>query len=74
MSRAVDRSNGKTRKVLQIDVKKAHLNSDWKDDLFIELLVEVGAAQDNVVKARVIFWTVEFHRPAMAMFLGHLRM
>ena len=37
MSHAADRSNGKTRKMLLIDVKKAHLNSECTEDVFIEL-------------------------------------
>ena len=44
MSHAADVSGGRTRKMLLIDVKKAHLNSDCKEDVYIELPEEVGAA------------------------------
>ena len=52
MSHAADRSDGKTRKMLLIDVKKAHLNSECTEDVCIELLEEVGGAQDKVGKLR----------------------
>ena len=63
MSHAADRSNGKTRKMLLIDVKKAHLNSECTEDVFIELPEEVGAAQGKVGKLRR--WLYGF-RPAAA--------
>ena len=37
MSHAVDRSNDKAHKMLLVDVKKAHLNSECTEDVFIEL-------------------------------------
>ena len=43
--------------------KNAHLNSECTEDVFIELLEEVGAAQDNVGKLRR--WLYGF-RPAAA--------
>ena len=43
MSHASDKANGKTRKMMLIDVKKAHLNSECKEDVFIELPDEAGA-------------------------------
>ena len=52
MSHAVDRSNGKSRKMLLIDVKEAHQNSDCTEDVFVELPGEVGAAQDKVGNLR----------------------
>ena len=63
MSHAEDRSNGKARKMLLIDVKKAHLNSECTEDVFIELPEEVGAAQDEVAKLRRWFYGF---RPAAA--------
>ena len=68
MSHAVDRSNGKARKMLLIDVKKAHLNSECTEDVFIELPEEVGAAQDKVGKLRR--WLYGF-RPAAAAWEAH---
>ena len=53
-SHAADRSKGKTRKMLLIDVKKAHLNSECTEDVFIELPEEVVAAQDRVGKLRLL--------------------
>ena len=64
MSHAADRSNGKTRKMLLIDVKKAHLNSECTEDVFIEL----GAAQGKVGKLRR--WLYGF-RPAAAAWEAH---
>ena len=52
VSYAADRSDSTTRKMLLIDVKKAHLNSQCTEDVFIELPEEVGAAQDKVGKLR----------------------
>ena len=37
-------SDDKTRTMLLIDVNKAHLNSECTEDVFIELLVDMGAA------------------------------
>ena len=68
MSHAADRSNGKTRKMLLIDVKKAHLKSECTEDVFIELPEEVGAAQDKVGKLRR--WLHGF-RPAAAAWEAH---
>ena len=68
MSHAADRSNGKTRKMLLIDVKKAHLNSECTEDVFIELPEEVVAAQGNVGKLRR--WLYGF-RPAAAAWEAH---
>ena len=68
MSHAADRSNGKTRKMLLIDVKKAHLNSECTEDVFIELPQELGAAQDKVGKLRR--WLYGF-RPAAAAWEAH---
>ena len=64
VSHAADRSNGKTRKMLLIDVKKAHLNSECTEDVFIELLEEVGAAKGKVGKLRR--WLYGFRRAAAA--------
>ena len=52
MSHAADRSNGKTRKMLLIDVKKAHLNSESTEDVYIELPEEVGAATGQGCQAQ----------------------
>ena len=68
MSHAADTSNGKVRKMLLIDVKKAHLNSDCKDDVYIELPQEVGAGADEVGKLRR--WLYGF-RPAAAAWEAH---
>ena len=38
MSHAADRSDGKTRKMLLIDVKKAHLNSERTEDVQAQAL------------------------------------
>ena len=56
------------RKMLLIDVKKAHLNSECTEDVFIELPEEVGAAQDKVGKLRR--WLYGF-RPAAAAWEAH---
>ena len=63
-----ERSNGKTRKMLLIDVKKAHLNSECTEDVFIELPEEVGAAKGKVGKLRR--WLYGF-RPAAAAWEAH---
>ena len=68
MSHAANRFNGKARKMLLIDVKKAHLNSECTEDVFIELLEEVGAPQDKVGKLRR--WLYGF-RPAAAAWEAH---
>ena len=68
MSHAADRSNGKTHKMLLIDVKKAHLNSECTEDVFIELPEEVGAAKGKVGKLRR--WLYGF-RPAAAAWEAH---
>ena len=68
MSHAADRSNGKTRKMLLIDVKKAHLNSECTEDVFIELPEEVGAAKGKVGKLRR--WLYGF-RPGAAAWEAH---
>ena len=68
MSHAAERSNGKTRKMLLIDVKKAHLNSECTEDVFIELPEEVGAAKGKVGKLRR--WLYGF-RPAAAAWEAH---
>ena len=54
--------------MLLIDVKKAHLNSECTEDVFIELPEEVGAAQDKVGKLRR--WLYGF-RPAAAAWEAH---
>ena len=38
MSQAVNRQGGKMRKMLLIDVKKAHLNPECQEDVYVELL------------------------------------
>ena len=68
MSHAADISNGQVRKMLLIDVKKAHLNSECKDDVYIELPEEVGAGTDKVGKLRR--WLYGF-RPAAAAWENH---
>ena len=37
-------SDDKTRKMLLVDVSKAHLNSECTEDVFVELLVDMGTA------------------------------
>ena len=68
MSHAADRSGGKIRKMLLVDVKKAHLNSDCKEEVYIELPPEVGAGADKVGKLRR--WLYGF-RPAAAAWEYH---
>ena len=68
MSQAADRAGGKRRKMLLIDVKKAHLNSECKEDVFIELPEEVGATKNKVGKLR--HWLYGF-RPAAAAWENH---
>ena len=68
MSHAAEVSGGKVRKMLLIDVKKAHLNSECKDDVYIELPEEVGAGANQVGKLRR--WLYGF-RPAAAAWENH---
>ena len=70
MSHAADKSNGKIRKMLLIDVKKAHFNSKCTEDVFIELPEEVGAAKGKVGK--LSRWLYGF-RPAAAAWGSPLR-
>ena len=68
MSHAADISNNRVRKMLLIDVKKAHLNSECREDVFIELPLEVGAGSGKVGKLRR--WLYGF-RPAAAAWENH---
>ena len=68
MSHAADVSDGKVRKMLLIDVKKAHLNSTCNEDVYIELPEEVGAGGDKIGKLRR--WLYGF-RPAAAAWENH---
>ena len=68
VSHAADKSDGKTRKMFLIDVKKAQLNSECTEDVFIELPEEVGAAQDKFGKLRR--WLYGF-RPAAVAWEAH---
>ena len=68
MSHAADTSRGKVRKMLLIDVKKAHLNSVCWEDVYIELPAEVGAGTEEIGKLRR--WLYGF-RPAAAAWENH---
>ena len=68
MSRAAYRGDNKTRKILLIDVKKAHLNPECKREVYIELPEEVGAKPDQVGKLE--YWLYGF-RPAAAAWENH---
>ena len=68
MSHAADRSGGRLRKMLLIDVKKAHLYPDCKEDVYIELPEEVGAGEGKIGKLRR--WLYGF-RPAAANWENH---
>ena len=63
MARAAYRGDGKMRKMLLIDVKKAHLNPRCTDEVYIALPEEAGAGHDQVGKLE--FWLYGF-RPAAA--------
>ena len=68
MSQAAFRGDGKKRKMLLIDVKKAHLNPECKDEVYVELPEEVGAGPDQVGKLE--YWLYGF-RPAAAAWENH---
>ena len=68
MSQAAFRGDGKSRKMLLIDVKKAHLNPECKEDVFIWLPEEAGEGRGAVGKLRR--WLYGF-RPAAAAWENH---
>ena len=68
MSQAANRGGGKLRKILLIDVKKAHLNPECKEDVYVELPEEAGEGPDKVGKLRR--WLYGF-RPAAAAWENH---
>ena len=68
MSHAADVSDGRVRKMLLVDVKKAHLNSPCTEDVYIELPDEAGDGADKVGKLRR--WLYGF-RPAAAAWENH---
>ena len=68
MSQATYRGGGKKRKMLLIDVKKAHLNPECGDEVYVELPEEVGAGPDQVGK--LDYWLYGF-RPAAAAWENH---
>ena len=68
MSQAAEVSGEKVRKMLLIDVKKAHLNPECKEDVWIELPEEAGAGPGMVGKLRR--WLYGF-RPAAAAWENH---
>ena len=51
---ATRRSDGRKRKLMLIDVKKAHLNPPCKEDVYIELPSEVGAGPG--VCGKLSYW------------------
>ena len=64
LSRAVTRRHdGRCRKLLFIDAKKAHLNPRCEGDVFVELPEEVGCGPGMCGKLK--FWLYGF-RPAAA--------
>ena len=63
MSQGADRSSGQAIRMLLIDVKNAHLNSECTEHVSVEWPEEVGVAQDKVGKLRR--WLCGF-RPAAA--------
>ena len=68
MSQAAFRGDGRKRKILLIDVKKAHLNPECKDEVYVELPEEVGAKPDQIGK--LDYWLYGF-RPAAAAWENH---
>ena len=68
-SHAADLSS-RARKMLLIDVKRAHLNCERAEDVFMELLEEVGAAQNKV--AKLMRWHYGL-RPAVAAWESPVR-
>ena len=64
-SRAVSRRrDGKLRKLLFIDVRKAHLNPECKEDVYIELPEECGVGKGMCGKLN--FWLYGFRPAAQA--------
>ena len=51
---ATRRDDGEERKTMYIDVKKAHLAPLCKEDVYVELPAEAGAASDEVGK--LVHW------------------
>ena len=69
MSRAVTRRrDGKLRKLLSIDVRKAHLNPKCEEDVYIQLPEECRLGPD--VCGRLNYWLYDF-RPAAAALGKH---
>ena len=68
MSQAANRGDGKRRKMLLIDVTKAHLNPECTEDVFVELPEEVGVPKNRIGKLR--HWLYGF-RPAAAAWENH---
>ena len=68
MSHAAYRGDGVRRKILLIDVKKAHLNPMCKDEVYVELPQELGVGPDQVGKLE--YWLYGF-RPAAAAWENH---
>ena len=60
---ATRRKDGRQRKLLFIDAKKAHLNPRCKEDIYVELLAESNG--DRQVCGKLNFWLYGF-RPAAA--------
>ena len=68
MSHAVDTRGGRRRKVLLIDVKKAHLYPLCKGDIFVELPEEAGAGPGMVGKLKKMLYGL---RSAAAAWESH---
>ena len=68
MSQAANRGKGQRKKILLIDVKKAHLNPECKEDVYVELPMEAGAGSDEIGKLK--HWLYGF-RPAAAAWENH---
>ena len=68
MSQAANRGEGKARKMLLIDVKKAHLNPECKEEVHVELPREAGAGPNQIGKLK--HWLYGF-RPTAAAWENH---
>ena len=68
MSQVANRGGGRRRKMLLIDVKKAHLNPECKEEVYVELPDEAEAGPNQIGKLR--HWLYGF-RPAAAAWENH---
>ena len=68
MSQAANKEGGKTRKILLIDVKKAHLCPKCEEEVYVELPEEAGEGLNKIGKLKR--WLYGF-RPAAAAWENH---